>query len=72
MGYLTIREVMNYTGYSRQTIMAYLESGRLNGRKTGEETSPWLIPADEVEELRQERIRKLNAKIKAISDPVTA
>jgi excisionase family DNA binding protein len=72
MGYLTIQEVQKYTGLARSTIMSYLESGKLTGRKTGNSTSPWLIPADEVEELRQEKIRKLKAKIESISGPVNA
>ena len=70
MGYLTIQETMKYTGLSRPTIMAYLERGRLAGRKTGDATSPWLVAADGVEELRQDRIRKLEAKIANISEPV--
>ena len=70
MGYLTIQEVMEFTGLSRQTIMAYLKDGKLTGRKTGDATSPWLIPADEVERLRLDQVRKFKEKLKSISEPV--
>jgi DNA-binding transcriptional MerR regulator len=67
---LTIQETMQATGYSRQTISAYLSRGLLRGRKAGGGTSPWLIPADEVERLRQQRVKELKTQLAAISEPV--
>ena len=70
MGYLTIQETVRYTGLSRQTILARLARGEMKGRKTGPDTSPWLIPAGEVERVRCEQLDDLIGKAKAISNPV--
>ena len=72
MGYLTIQETMKYTGLSRQTITAYITRGKLTGRKTGNSTSPWLIPAEQVERLRLKRIARLQEQIHSISEPIHA
>jgi predicted DNA-binding transcriptional regulator AlpA len=70
MSFLTIQETMKATGVSRPTILAYLESGKLAGRKTGANTQPWLVSAESAESLRLERIAELEAKIAVISAPV--
>ncbi len=70
MKQLTMKQAMKYTGISRPTLSKLLDTGKLPGEKIGDNTNPWLIPADEVERLRKERVSWLLERMQAISTPV--
>lgn len=72
MNELTIQQVMKYTGLSRPTVLSMLGSGKMKGRKLDGVTNPWLVPALEVERVRQERVSRLLQAMQAISQPVPA
>ena len=67
---MTVVEMERYTGYSRQTISAWLNRGKLKGRRVGGDGTPWLIPANEVEKIRLARVEALQAQIEKINTPV--
>lgn len=70
MNDLTIQQVMKYTGLSRPTVLAMLGNGKIQGRKLDGVTTPWLVPASEVERVRQEQVSRLLQRMQAISHPV--
>ena len=70
MNELTMQQALRYTGLSRPTLSKLLDCGAVKGRKLGDNTNPWLIPADEVERLRKERVSWLLERMQAISTPV--
>lgn len=67
---LTIAQVKEYTGYSRPTLLKWLNEGKLKGSKGIAATDTWFIPINEAEKLRLERIEKLNAAINKISQTI--
>lgn len=68
---LTITQAQKYTGYSRNTLSAYVRGKKVVARQDGETvTAPWLIPAEEVERLRVQRLAELQQEIAKISRPV--
>lgn len=70
MNELTIQQVMKYTGLSRPTVLSMLGNGKMQGRKLDGVTTPWLVPALEVERVRQEQVSRLLQRMQAISKPV--
>ena len=70
MSYLTVVEMEKYTGFSRQTISAWLNRGKLQGKRVGAKGTPWLIPSDEVERVRLQRVAVLQTELDSISKPV--
>lgn len=71
MRHLTISEVQKYTGLSRNTIMAWIRNGKLAATKTGVKTAPWLVPGQEVERVRKERIAELTAELEILRQPIS-
>lgn len=47
------------TAYSRQTLMRWIREGKLTAVKSGPATAPLLIPAAEIERIRQEHVAEL-------------
>lgn len=57
---------MTYTGFTRQTILKWLENGTIKGRKTGNDTSPWIIEAEEMKRVAQKKIDYYESKANKI------
>lgn len=58
-----VSETARILDVSRQTLMKWIDQGRFKGvEKEPGNTGVWLIPADEVERVRQERLDELNAE----------
>lgn len=55
---------------SRQTMMKWIDEGKFPGaEKSGDGTTdPWLIPAEEVERVRQERVAELESRIEELKE----
>lgn len=52
-------------------MMSWLEEGKFPGaRKVGGATSPWVIPAEDVEAVRVERVADLKRQMARIARPV--
>jgi len=67
----TISQAMEWTGYSRNTLSRYVRGKKVVARQDGDTTTaPWLIPAEEVERLRVQRLAELQQEIAKISRPV--
>jgi len=56
MSDFTIKEVTKYTGFTRQTVLKWLENGTIKGRKTGSDTSPWVISFGEIVRVAHEKM----------------
>lgn len=63
---LTLDEAREVLGVSRQTMHAWLSSGRITGRRM-RPSHPWLFHVDEVERVRQELIADLQRQIDELS-----
>jgi hypothetical protein len=67
---LTIAEAQTYTGYSRPTWLKWLDKGIVKGEKGDGATDAWFISSNDVERIRQEKIKELQAEIEKYSLPV--
>lgn len=66
--FYSVSQATRILGISRQTLMKWIDAGKIsNAKKEGDgSTDPWLLPAEEVERLRQERVRELDEKIETL------
>lgn len=67
---LTIAEAQIVLDVTRQTLLTWIKSGYIKASKSAGAKGPWLIPAEEVEAKRKERIAALEEEIKALSRSV--
>ena len=68
---MTISDAAKVLDVSRITMMKWLKEGRFKGarQENGSKTSPWFIPVEAVEDLRQQRIAEFSRQIERISIP---
>lgn len=65
----TLSDTMRILDVSRQTLMKWIRKGKVKvNREDDWKTAPYLIPAEEVARLRQERIVELTASIEKDSE----
>lgn len=68
----TVSQAMRILDVSRQTMMEWIKEGkRFPGARQDEPdiaTSPWLIPAEDVERVRQARIAELDSRIDSLRE----
>ena len=67
---LTIAEAQIVLDVTRQTLLSWIKSGHIKASKSAGIKGPWLIPAEEVEAKRIERIAALQQEIDALSKSV--